>query len=297
MDREPFIGGSVAVLGGVGLGDSLIEMVFAQNALRCGYKTTIYSNVLFPLAAWFPEHQVLPVFPQERIVEELVGYDWIFASHFPEEQVGRQFHDRWVDYDRMCQDDRTQVENLVAISRQVLATDNPTAENGIVAPDRFVQRRFPNRVCLHPTSAEVNKNWLPERFLQLACRLAEAEFDVCFIMSAGEIAEWRPIIKDAYPLQGFADVADCAGFIYESGYFIGNDSGGAHLASCLGIPTVTIHGRTKKARKWKPGWGEIEVVTPRVNLIGSFLRQRYWKYFLPVISVERSFFKLVRRTA
>jgi len=296
MDREPMTGGSVAVLGGVGLGDSLIEMVFAQNALRCGYQTTIYSNVLIPLAAWFPHHRIVPLLASELMEAELAGYDRIISTHLPALPLSQQTLDRWVSYEQMCHNDRTMVENLMAISCRFFATDNPTADNGIVAPDGFVRRRFSNRVCIHPTSAEVHKNWLPERFLQLARRLAVAGFDIFFIMSAKELVLWQPIINDDFPLQGFADIADCAGFIYESGYFIGNDSGGAHLASCLGTPTVSIHGRKKKSRKWRPGWGESEVVTPMVNLIGSFLRQRYWKYFLPVISVERGFFKLVRKT-
>src|SRR5665647_2232789 len=195
MDSEPVNGGSVAILGGVGLGDSLIEMVFAQNALRCGYKTTMYSDVLSPLVAWFPQHRMLPAFSLERMEDELAEYDRIIATHLPAIPLSQQTLNRWVSYEQMCHDDRSMVENLMAISCQVFATDNPAADNGIVAPSRFARRRFPNRVCIHPTSAEVHKNWLPGRFFRLARRLAVAGFDIFFIMSEREIAEWRPIIN------------------------------------------------------------------------------------------------------
>jgi hypothetical protein len=297
MDREPVTCGSVAILGGHGLGDNLIQMVLAQNAVRCGYATTMYSDVLYPLAAWFPQHRMAPSLAPERLAKELVGYDWILAPELSEQPVSSRILDHWVGYERLCGDDQTHVANMVAISQRIFALDHPTAENGIVAPAHLARRRFPNRVCIHPTSAELSKNWLPERFLQLAQRLTAAGFAIFFIMSESESLVWRHIVNEAYPVLGFANVADCAEFIYESGYFIGNDSGGGHLASCLGIPTLSLHGRKGKARRWQPGWGAVKVVTPRFNLIGSYLRQRYWKYFLPVVAVERSFFSLVRMVA
>ncbi|MCI5138069.1 MAG: lipopolysaccharide heptosyltransferase family protein, partial [Candidatus Electrothrix sp. AR1] len=84
-------------------------------------------------------------------------------------------------------------------------------------------------------------------------------------------------------------------FLYESGFFIGNDSGGGHLASCLDIPVLSIHGRKGKSRVWRPGWGQVEVVTPLINVIGGSLRQHFWKYFLSVSAVERGFERLTKQ--
>jgi hypothetical protein len=289
--------GAVAILGGRGLGDNLIEMVLAENARRAGFRTTMYSDVLSSLAEWFPLHRMLPSLPPERMEGELRCYDRILEPKPPRMLLDQAILNRWVDYGRMYRDDRSQVQNMVAISRQVFDLEAATAEIGIVAPGALIWRRFADRVCIHPTSAETCKNWLPRRFLRLGLRLAAAGFSVAFIMSRGECEAWRPVIGEAFPLHGFASVAECAAFLYESGYFIGNDSGGGHLASCLGIPTLSIHGRKGKAVRWRPDWGAVEVVTPRINLIGSLLRQHYWKYMLPVGAVERGFFRLVRRTA
>lgn len=289
--------GAVAILGGRGLGDNLIEMVLAENARRAGFRTTMYSDVLASLAQWFPLHRMLPSLPSERMDGELRRYDRILEPKPPRMPLDQAILNRWVDYGRMYRDDRSQVQNMVAISRQVFDLEVATAEIGIVAPGALIRRRFADRVCIHPTSAETCKNWLPRRFLSLGLRLAAAGFSVAFIMSRGECEAWRPVIGDAFPLHGFTSVAECAAFLYESGYFIGNDSGGGHLASCMGIPTLSIHGRKGKAVRWRPDWGAVEVVTPQINLIGSFLRQHYWKYMLPVGSVERGFFRLVRRAA
>ena len=210
----------------------------------------MFSDVLFPLAAWFPRHRMQPSLPLERLDEALSGYHKILEPKLPKKPVARQLQERWVNYEPMYRDDRTQVENMMAISRQVFALETPTAANGMCAPGHLVYRRFSDRVCIHPTSAELSKNWLPVRFLHLARRLSQAGFSVIFVMSAHEMAEWTGIVNDTFPLQGFTSIADCAGFVYESGFFIGNDSGGGHLASCLGIPTVSIHGRKGKAVRW-----------------------------------------------
>ncbi len=286
---------SVAIIGGKGLGDNLIEMVIAQNALCSGYQTTMYSSVLYPLADWFPQHTICPSLALEQFNDELKRYDFIFCPKHPGETVDLSILDSWVDYEGMYQNGITQVENMVSISRRFFHHNTLTTANGIQPPKRLKWRINANRVCLHPTSAEISKNWLPSRFLCLADRLVNAGMQPCFIMSEPELEEWEGIIGSAFPLIGFSAVADCAKFIYESGYFIGNDSGGGHLASCLNIPTLSIHGRKRKARMWQPGWGDVEVVTPLINMIGGFLRQHYWKYFLPVMLVERRFFKLVRR--
>lgn len=288
-------GGRVALLGGRGLGDNLIEMVLAHNARRRGYRVTMYSDVLFPLAAWFPQHRMQPSLSPDEMNTTLSGYDIILEPKLPKVPLLPPIQDRWVNYETMYRDDRTQVENMVAISGAVFHEAAPAAGNDITAPGHLVHRQFPRRVCLHPTSAELSKNWLPDRFLRLAGRLQQAGFTSTFIMTEQEAGDWAKIIGGLFPLKGFANVADCASFVYESGFFIGNDSGGGHLASCLGIPAVSIHGRKGKAVRWRPGWGDVEVVTPRINLIGSFLRQHYWKYFLSVTMVERCFMKLVRR--
>lgn len=56
-------------------------------------------------------------------------------------------------------------------------------------------------------------------------------------------------------LSGKTSINDIKELFYETVLFIGNDSGLAHLAASLGVPTVTIFGRSDSGlspRRWKP---------------------------------------------
>jgi ADP-heptose:LPS heptosyltransferase len=89
-----------------------------------------------------------------------------------------------------------------------------------------------------------------------------------------------------------------AHFIYESGYLIGNDSGLGHLASALGIPTLTLCRRKAWANMWAPSFSKGVVVTPQSwipNIRGLRLRDRYWKKFISVSMAERAFEKLIQK--
>ncbi|PIE59921.1 MAG: hypothetical protein CSA32_01455 [Desulfobulbus propionicus] len=286
----------LAVLGGQGLGDNLIEMVLAENARRCGWKTTFYGSGLLSLASWFPGHCLEKTLPARAYNATLSRFERILSPLPPPSGLVHELQQRWMNYNDEMSPATTRVDNLATLSRRLFTTGDIGTGNGIVPPEELVPRRFLHRICLHPTSAELSKNWLPTRFFALGQRLEAQGFEVAIIMARDEYLEWKPLVNRRFPLHGFATVADCAAFVYESGYFIGNDSGGGHLASCLGVPTLSIHGRRGKAMAWRPGWGTVEVVTPTFNLVGSSLRQRAWKYLLSVGEVERRFFRLVRAT-
>lgn len=288
--------GSVAIIGGQGLGDNLIEMILAENASRAGFQATMFCTRMCQLEHWFPKHRFLSTPDVESCEQLFTGYQYILWPQAAWSSVNREVAAHWIAYERMYRHGVTRAENMAHISRKVFNVDAPTRENGIKAPDGLRYRRYARRVCIHPTSAELSKNWLPERFLALGLRLQARGFQVVFIMSLAEVEAWKGVVGKRFPLHGFETVDACAAFVYESGYFIGNDSGGGHLASCLNIPTLSIHGRKGKARLWRPAWGQVEVVTPVMNVIGGSLRQYLWKYFLSIAAVERGFIRLLKRT-
>ena len=288
---------AIALVGGQGLGDNLVEMVLLYNAHLHGYATTVYSDVIYQMQDWFPQHRIERSLPVAEFPEELESYTLFFWSGRMESSADKKVVCRQMDYISLQQPEMTQVENMQVVCHHVFPHHQPVFENGISPPAGLNLRKNEKRVCIHPTSAEVSKNWVPERFLQLGDRLQKKGFEPVFIMSKAESEEWQTVVNNAFPLIGFSTIADCAAYLYESGYFIGNDSGGGHLASCLGIPTLSIHGRKKKARLWQPGWGHVRVATPRVNFIGNHLRQHYWKYLLTTGRVERCFKQLVQMAA
>ena len=293
--------GPVAVPGGQGLGDNLLEMVLLENGQRAGLQVTMFCSRMCELRSWFPQHTIAPTLQPEELNQTLADFQMIlFPKALPKTPwagagAGRAIADHWFDYGGLYRENVNRAEDMAHISSQVFELNQPTLSPEITPPASLKHRQYQKRVCIHPTSAELSKNWLPQRFLALAERLQTKGFDPVFIMSAGERKSWQPIIADRFPLYGFADVEQCATFVYESGFFIGNDSGGGHLASCLDVPVLSIHGRKGKARVWQPGWGQVEVVTPLLNVIGGSLRQHLWKYFLSVSAVERGFTRLVNR--
>ena len=97
--------------------------------------------------------------------------------------------------------------------------------------------------------------------------------------------------------QGFTVTAQpsldaLAQLIYESGWFIGNDSGIGHLASNLGIPTVSLIHRRKTMLRWRPDWAPGEALLPWMPLLLHALKERGWKYFISVNQVLKAFERL-----
>lgn len=104
-------------------------------------------------------------------------------------------------------------------------------------------------VGISPGAAYGNaKRWLPERFAGAAARLgmpvlifgSQAERPLC-----GEVAAW--LAQARVPAHNFAGETSLREFIDLAAacrVFLTNDSGAMHVASSLGVPTVTVFGAT-----------------------------------------------------
>jgi len=91
------------------------------------------------------------------------------------------------------------------------------------------------------------KRWLPERFAESAARLA-AEFggSVAVFGSAAEKALCEEVAR-ASGGRSFAGTTTLRAFIEMTAacrVFLANDSGAMHIASALGVPSVTVFGPT-----------------------------------------------------
>jgi ADP-heptose:LPS heptosyltransferase len=147
-------------------------------------------------------------------------------------------------------------------------------------------------VVIHPTSTRVTKNWPKEKFARLAAYLKDRGYEPVFIPGVKEKEEWEGLGCEV-PL--FPSLDLLARFLYESGFLIGNDSGLGHIASAVGIPTITICRRKALANMRAPSFHKGIVVTPSswIPNIGGFrLRDQYWKEFISVGMVQRAFERL-----
>ncbi len=86
--------------------------------------------------------------------------------------------------------------------------------------------------------------------------------------AAGEIARLAGEAEGArvVDLTGRTDLVELAGVIAAASGFVGNDSGAAHLAAALGVPTVAVYLSTDPVRTGQRG--------PRVRLVAADLECR-----------------------
>jgi hypothetical protein len=180
------------------------------------------------------------------------------------------------------------VENLYHFCRDVLAIEEATIRNGITLLPGTELRTHYGRVVIHPTSSRRGKSWSKEKFLRVAADLVKHGWEPVFVIGPGEEAEWP---------EGrvFPSLSEMATFIAESAYFIGNDSGLGHLASALGIPTVTLCRNCRTAEFWRPAWSPGSVITPTrwlPNIKGLRLRDERWQWGISVGNVLRHFAEL-----
>lgn len=301
----------IAVFSCLGLGDGLIALVLANNLALNGFSVRTFHPFLEQLQSWFPELPIAP-FPEQ---ESLADFDQLFffyekspwmqkliahaEAHFPKKTtVLNPIATPKTDYkyweNGRFNGTRPFVHNLETFCKNVLHLPATTLKNGIAAPASAVLRKFPRRVVLHATSSRPGKNWPLESFLQLSQELRSEGYEPAFIFTEQEKKEAQ--IHFDTPV--FPTLSDLAQFVAESGYMIGNDSGIGHLASCLGLPTLTICRNRMTADFWRPSWSPGRVLTPSPwipNLKGLRLRDKHWQKWISVRKAAHEFFRLVEK--
>jgi heptosyltransferase-3 len=299
-----------AVFSCLGMGDGLIALVLSNNLHLNGRAVTTFHPFLDSLQAWFP-HLPIRRFPcSEDLEVELKQFDRFFIiyekspwmqsvlthsqKHFPNQTtilnpIATQRHDYLHWEEGRFDGNRAFVDNLYTFCKDILKFTVVTKSNGICNLEEVRPHLHKKRIVIHPCSSREGKNWPRKKFLKLACHLKEWGYTPSLLLTEEERRGWDLSKVDA-PL--FLDMSALASFISESGYMIGNDSGIGHLASCLGLPTLTICRSLQTSKFWRPAWARGEVVTPPAwvpNLKGFRWRDRYWKRWVTVNNVLNRF--------
>ncbi|HSX13743.1 MAG TPA: hypothetical protein VLE96_04900 [Chlamydiales bacterium] len=264
----------IAVVTASGLGDGLIFHIFSHNLTKAGFDVVTFNPHLPNFGKWLHGYQ----FATDDLFE---GFDAIIlqhdnsAKHERIKQLKKKVycfygshqeakHGALKASDFVCDLSKTIVENTQTALRQWFGLHS--LENGLTPPQGLTFRKYPKRVVIHPDSSNAEKNWPSERYKLVADALKKAGYHPVFITE-----ENRPL---------FPKLEDLASFIYESGAFLGTDSGPGHLASYLHIPTVTIASCPKHMLHWRPGWGYHCVITPPSFVTYfKYLRSK-WKSFI-----------------
>lgn len=184
------------------------------------------------------------------------------------------------------------VDNMVKYCQQTLHLKHVNNQTGIHLPPQDQYRKHTNRVVISPTSSLEKKNCGVEKFIAIARQLKIKGYEPVFAVAMNEREEWEPIVNNKFSLREFASIKIYAEYLYESVGFIGNDSGGGHVASMMRVPVLTLVSSSKKLKfRWRPGWGNNVVVAPKFSI--KFRGKRYWHSFLSVKKVIQEFEKLI----
>ncbi len=289
-----------AVFSGLALGDGLLAMVLAHNLFLHGHKVVLFHRFLGELQSFFPHIPILPYPPDLKQfncffaicentpwMQELLST--LLNKHRDKTTVLNPVATANTDY-RFWEEGRFDgrkpfAENLYLFCRDVLKLSHAVRDNGIVIPPDVIAKKYPRRIILHPMSSRQTKNWPKEKFFKLKRHLEHQGYEPCFVIAPHEREDW----PQAYCLNSLSELA---AFICESGYMIGNDSGIGHLASCLGVPTLTICRNARLAHFWRPAWAPGEICLPSKwlpNIKGLRLRDRFWQKAVSVEKVLRTF--------
>jgi heptosyltransferase II len=125
-------------------------------------------------------------------------------------------------------------------------------ENNISDSDKLL--------AVHPGASCPSKRWPGDRFAQVADKLAERfGFKVLILAGPGDLQAASSVSgqmhSPAINLGGKTSVSQLASILKRCGLFISNDSGPVHMACALGVPVISIFGRSQAGlspRRWGP---------------------------------------------
>jgi len=275
----------VKVLPCKGIGDALLMLIAAERLHSAGYDVTTVHPKLPELQNWFPHLK----FGTEWLFSE---DEWIVVENdnsprvnnlkkeqrdrlsifYPTYRAGK--HGPLSPLDCAFDEEKPMAENIAASIASLLKMET-SKENGMTPPPHLIYRLHRQRVLIHHTSSLENKNWLKEKFQEVAEGLKRRGFEPVFV-------------------QEFPSLDDLAAYVYQSGYVIGNDSLVGHLASNLQIPTLIVADKQERMKLWRPGWQEGSVVTLASWIPSWKFFEKNWKYFISSGRVLRAFDELSR---
>lgn len=278
------------------LGDSLMSLVTINNLVRNGYDVEVFGDYAYALRDWFPQFTIHPLLSTHE-QEKLKSYDIIL--HMYETELSKQVC-QWHSASITLSDsihyiaDMTMTDIQVTLCQLEFKLLDVERSNNIKPLPGLNHRANVNRIVYHPTSSLKRKNWPAKKFLKLAKKLKQEGFENYFLVAPDERSSWLWLQQEGFHVPSFSSLSEVAKFIYESGYFIGNDSGLGHLASNLGVPTISIILRKGVAKQWRPNWAPGKVVLSPTWLNPRPIKEKLWKIFTRVSAVKNAFDDLIR---
>jgi len=304
----------IAIITAEGLGDGLQMMVSAHHLKATGHNIVVYNKHLSGFRDCFKGFE----FKYPFNLEDANSYECILLEHdnsVKSKQVTAFLKESPLkkvifimnycekkhgpaDSSMYCFDrKKTMLENIILGTQKMFSVENINHDNGILIPDHLKHRKNLQTVIIHPTASHPDKAWEKAKFIKLAKLLKSKGYKCIFVMTPAERKEWLFLEEIGFELPVINDLCSLAKIIYEAYAFIGNDSGPAHLASCLKLPVLVIGKRLQNLKYWKPDWHKSIIVSPSRH-IPNFkfmrLREKKWKKWITPKAVFYKFDELIK---
>jgi len=277
------------------MGDSLIDMLLVYHAVQQGYKISVFSDFLYHLRHWFPWVTIEPYPSNQHLKEKLMQFEVSLHTYSHDNLADEHLWHPcvyYLDHDSCYTTDKNLVDINMQLALKLFGGERVQRSNGIMPLSHISAHINPKQLIIHPTASEQERYMWPRFAIKLASRLTKAGWQIIFITTTTEVPLTQWIERAGYQRFVPGSLNEVAIKIYESGGFIGADSGLSHLASSLGLPTITLHQRRKKRIRWRPGFSANIALIPHVNLIYKPIKERYWKYLISVRRVLHAFNQL-----
>ncbi len=299
-----------------GIGDGLIFLLISHNLKKNGYEVDTYHDSLGELKPWINDLNVFSYPKEEEIPSVIEKYDLIIinADHLPKNVLAAK-HAKKINPentyilmptsrkrkyflgDFSFNRNITMVNNLYNFCKTDLKLEIVEKKNGFLPKPNLIYRKELKRVIIHPASKSGKKNWPKKNFVKIALWLKKKNYEPVFIMTEKEKTEWNFLKDFGLTVSCTNTLDELAELIYESAFFIGNDSGIGHLASSLKIPLLSIIQSKRKKDLWKPDFSKGKTITPwpiLPHIKGFRMREKYWMHFIEPWRVKRKFKQLVK---
>jgi len=304
----------IAIITAEGLGDGLQMMIAAHHLKAKGHSAVVYNKHLPGFQGCFKGFE----FKYPFNLSDINSHDCILLEHDNSHKAReiaaslkksplkkvifimnycKKKHGI-LDSSMYCFDrEKTMLENIILGTKAMFSIGKVTNYNGITIPSHLTHRKDEKTIIIHPTASHPDKAWEKKRFIKLAKLLKQKGYKCTFVIAPNERPEWLFLKKLDFDLPLINNLCDLAKVIYEAYAFIGNDSGPAHLASCLKLPVIVIGKRLQNLKYWKPDWYVSKIVSPSKH-IPNFkfmrLREKMWKKWISPRTVLSKFDELIK---
>ena len=205
---------------------------------------------------------------------------WIGIGDWRPPRVRGEVETRFQPYEK----DRYEVDALAGVLQAVgISASVMRLEYAVTEPERrqaadFLKHAGVESGChlglIAPGSGWSGKNWLPERFGQVAAALAsEQRFQVAWIGSESERVLVPASRRGDLNWMGKTSLPMLGAIMEKADIFIGNDAGLLHLAAALDVPTVSIWGPTSPGK-----WGPKGAIHRQIRKVDRCAGCVYWDY-------------------